>query len=86
VGDEMTTKLNSISLVPSFSFIAPFGYKGLSLGLVQAAIKSWGCDCVFFFNYNRINAGITNPVVDTHIKALFGDQRDRNFVESDRGE
>jgi three-Cys-motif partner protein len=75
VGDEMTTKLNSISLIPSFSFIDPFGYKGLSLGLVQAAIKSWGCDCVFFFNYNRINAGITNPVVDTHIKALFGDQR-----------
>jgi three-Cys-motif partner protein len=75
VGDEMTAKLNSISLIPSFSFIDPFGYKGLSLGLVQAAIKSWGCDCVFFFNYNRINAGITNPVVDTHIKALFGEQR-----------
>jgi three-Cys-motif partner protein len=75
VGAEVTAKFQSISLIPSFSFIDPFGYKGLSLRLVQAAIKDWGCDCVFFFNYNRINAGISNPLVDTHMNALFGDAR-----------
>jgi hypothetical protein len=42
---------------------------------VQGAIKDWGCDCVFFFNYNRINAGINNPVVDGHMAALFGRER-----------
>jgi len=62
-------------LIPTFSFIDPFGYKGLSLGLVQGAIKDWGSDCVFFFNYNRINAGISNELVDEHIDALFGAER-----------
>ena len=34
-----------------------------------------GCDCVFFFNYNRINAGISNEIVTTHIDALFSKAR-----------
>jgi three-Cys-motif partner protein len=50
---------NEARLIPSFSFIDPFGYKGLSLRIVKGVIKDWGCDCVFFFNYNRINAGIS---------------------------
>jgi len=62
-------------LIPSFSFVDPFGYKGLSLRIVNGVIKDWGCDCVFFFNYNRINAGISNPVVTQHMNALFGQQR-----------
>ena len=62
-------------LVPSFTFIDPFGYKGLSLRIVKGVIKDWGCDCVFFFNYNRINAGLTNDAVKQHIDALFGEDR-----------
>lgn len=62
-------------LVPSFSFVDPFGYKGLSLKIVNGVIKDWGCDCVFFFNYNRINAGISNPNVADHMDALFGNVR-----------
>jgi three-Cys-motif partner protein len=63
------------NLVPSFSFIDPFGYRGLSLKIIKGVIKDWGCDCVFFFNYNRINAGISNQVVSGHIEALFGKER-----------
>ncbi len=62
-------------LVPTFSFVDPFGYKGLSLKIVKGVIKDWGCDCIFFFNYNRINAGITNDYVSSHINALFGRTR-----------
>ena len=62
-------------LIPSFSFVDPFGYKGLSLKIVNGVIKDWGCDCVFFFNYNRINAGISNPIVTDHMNALFGEAR-----------
>jgi three-Cys-motif partner protein len=62
-------------LIPSFTFVDPFGYKGLSLKIVNGVIKDWGCDCVFFFNYNRINAGMTNPAVEKHINALFGERR-----------
>lgn len=62
-------------LIPSFTFLDPFGYKGLSLKLVNGVIKDWGCDCIFFFNYNRISLGISNPMVQDHMSALFGDDR-----------
>lgn len=62
-------------LIPSFTFIDPWGYKGLSLKIVNGVIKDWGCDCVFFFNYNRINAGISNDAVEEHMTALFGPER-----------
>jgi len=74
--DETTAEsFAKISLMPSFTFLDPFGYKGLSLKIVNAVIKSWGCDCVFFFNYRRINAGITNKFVEEHMNALFSGQR-----------
>jgi three-Cys-motif partner protein len=75
VDDDAATYFNETRLVPSFSFVDPFGYKGLSLRIVQGVIKDWGCDCVFFFNYNRINAGINNPGVKKHMDALFGEER-----------
>jgi three-Cys-motif partner protein len=75
VGEGIASSLVSVRLIPTFSFIDPFGYKVLSLELVHGAIKDWGSDCVFFFNYNRINAGISNRFVDEHIDALFGAER-----------
>ena len=66
-------------LIPSFTFLDPFGYKGLSLRIINAVIKDWGCDCVLFFNYNRINAGLGNPAVKNHIDALFGEKRALNM-------
>lgn len=75
VDDDAAAYFNETRLVPSFSFVDPFGYKGLSLKIVRGVIKDWGCDCVFFFNYNRINAGINNPAVKQHMDALFGQER-----------
>jgi three-Cys-motif partner protein len=85
VGADLAEQLKKMSLVPTFSFIDPFGYKGLSLGLIEAAIKDWGSECVFFFNYNRINAGISNENVDEHINALFGEQRAEELRKAVRG-
>ncbi|MCF8476684.1 MAG: three-Cys-motif partner protein TcmP [Pseudolabrys sp.] len=75
VDEDAERYFNETNLIPSFSFVDPFGYKGLSLKIVNGVIKDWGCDCVFFFNYNRINAGISNPAVKTHMDALFGEER-----------
>lgn len=75
VDDDAAEYFNKVNLIPSFSFIDPFGYKGLSKNIIKGVIKDWGCDCVFFFNYNRINAGIGNRLVDHHINALFGTER-----------
>ena len=75
INEDAERYFNETRLVPSFSFVDPFGYKGLSLKIVNGVIKDWGCDCVFFFNYNRINAGFTNAKVEHHIAALFGEER-----------
>jgi three-Cys-motif partner protein len=75
IDEEAAKFFGDMNLVPTFSFIDPFGYKGLSLNIIKNVIKDWGCDCVFFFNYNRINAGISNKAVAKHMAALFGDDK-----------
>jgi three-Cys-motif partner protein len=75
IGIDAETMFTNAKGCPTFSFIDPFGYKGLSRGIIQSVIREWGCDCVFFFNYSRINAGISNDSVRCHMDALFGRQR-----------
>ena len=75
VGADAQTMFLRAHGCPTFSFIDPFGYKGLSRGIIQSVIRDWGCDCVFFFNYSRINAGINNDAVRNHMDALFGYER-----------
>lgn len=75
VGDEIAKKFEANSTIPILAFIDPWGYKGLSLKLVDTFLSKWGCDCIFFFNYARINAGLSNPMVHEHMCALFGDER-----------
>lgn len=72
VGEEIVKMFESLHLIPTLFFVDPWGYKGLSLQLINSVLKNWGCDCIFFFNYNRINMGINNPCVKSHIEALFG--------------
>lgn len=75
VGTEIVEKFEKMNFVPTFMFVDPWGYKGLSLRLVNAVLKDWACECSFFFNYNRINAGLGNPIVAQHMEALFGKER-----------
>jgi three-Cys-motif partner protein len=74
IGTEIVKRFEEMRLVPTLFFVDPWGYKGLSLRLVNAVVKDWACECVFFFNYNRINPGLGNEAVREHMDALFGDQ------------
>lgn len=67
--------LDYVKGIPSLYFVDPYGYKGLSLQLISAAIKNWGSDCIFFFNYNRINRDINNPLVEERINSILGRER-----------
>jgi three-Cys-motif partner protein len=62
-------------LVPTLLFLDPWGYKGISIELIGSVLKNWGCDCILFFNYNRIQVSLTNPKVTEHMDALFGKER-----------
>lgn len=75
VGEKIVKAFENVRFVPTLFFVDPWGYKGLSLRLVNSVLKDWGCDCVFFFNYNRINMGLSNPYVEAHMNALFGKAR-----------
>lgn len=75
IDTEVAAMFEDMSLVPALFFVDPWGYKGLSLRLINSVLKDWGCDCIFFFNYNRINMGIPNQNVRQHLIALFGETR-----------
>jgi three-Cys-motif partner protein len=75
VGENIVKTFQERKLVPTLFFVDPWGYKGLSLQLINSVVKDWGCDCIFFFNYNRINMGLSNDAVKEHINALFGQVR-----------
>lgn len=75
IGTEIVKAFQKMQFIPTLFFVDPWGYKGLSLGLINSVIKNWGCDCIFFFNYNRINMGLSNELVTNHMDALFGKSR-----------
>jgi three-Cys-motif partner protein len=75
VNENITKIFSSIQMIPCLTFLDPWGYKGLSTRLINSVIKDWGCDCIIFFNYNRINMGLNNNLVKSHMDALFGENR-----------
>jgi hypothetical protein len=66
-------------LVPTLFFVDPWGYKGLTLQLINSVLKDWGCDAIIFFNYNRIRMGLSNLRVEEHMSALFTEKRAANL-------
>lgn len=62
--------------MPVLSFVDPFGYKGLTRELINKLIANNGSDCIFFFNYNRINMALSsNEKFDEHLIGIFGKTR-----------
>lgn len=72
IDDSTAQILKNMQNFPALFFIDPWGYKGLSLNLINESIKDWACECIFFFNYNRINMGLENDLVKHHMNSLFG--------------
>jgi three-Cys-motif partner protein len=81
IGEEIVKMFEKMRLVPTLFFVDPWGYKGLSLRLINSVLKDWACECLFFFNYTRINMGLSNQVVRTHMEALFGETRATRLAE-----
>lgn len=75
VDEEVAEVFGKAALLPSFSFIDPFGYKGVTSRLLKGVLKDWGCDLILFFSYARINAAIDNEIFEDHVLALFGEKR-----------
>lgn len=76
---ELADALQALPDIPTLLFIDAWGYKNISIDLFESILQKWGSDCIFFFNFNRINAGIDNPRVFEPISALFGRDRAENL-------
>ena len=81
VGEEIVKGFEKMTLVPTLFFADPWGYKGMTLRLINSVLKDWGCDCFFFFNYSRVNSGLSNDTVEKHMDALFGPKRANSLRE-----
>jgi hypothetical protein len=75
IDPQTIREFKGMNLIPSLVFLDPWGYKGLCLELVNALIKDWGCDCIFFLNYLRVNMAIENELFRPHVDAIFGKSR-----------
>jgi three-Cys-motif partner protein len=85
VDESLADVFARTKMVPSFSFVDPFGYKGVSLKLLHGMLKDWGCDLVLFFSYNRINAALNNAAFEGHVESLFGKQRVERLRQMAKG-
>ena len=74
---ELLKIFENKNLIPILLFVDPWGYQGLSLRLISSVLKDWGCECIIFFNYNRINMGLSNPVVEGAMKAIFEERTEK---------
>jgi hypothetical protein len=73
---NVTSFLRYLPDSPAVLFADPFGYRGITLELfLQYLSVSWGRDAVFFFNYKRVNAAISNPDFAENMRAMFGKAR-----------
>ncbi len=74
INEDIVKVFEDTVTVPTLSFLDPWGYKGLSLRLVKTLVNNWGCDCIFFFNYRRINPGIENEALKKPISLVFSEE------------
>ena len=85
VGEETVKTFEKMVTAPTLSLIDPCGYKGLSLRLIRALVKDWGCDSIFFFNYLRVNPAIENKILEPIVSLLFTEDIFKKLQEKIKG-
>ncbi len=66
---------------PALLFLDPWGYKGLSVEEIERFIGTWGSECLFFFNYRRVNAALSYEKFAGPVAALFGEEAAQNLTQ-----
>jgi len=75
INQEFVERIEKLNLAPTLMFVDPWGYKNLSLRLINSVLKHKASEVIFFFNYRRINAAVTNKYFTQHIDNLFETHR-----------
>ncbi len=86
IDDKFANNIKINAKGPILSFVDPFGYKGLTIDLISKLIQNNGSDCIFFFNYNRINMALSNNTkFDEYLDSIFGVTKVSALKEELRG-
>ena len=67
-------------------FADPYGYKGISLRLLQRVLENWGSDCIFYLSITGLRRNLELEKQTSDIAAIFGDdglQRLRLAIKED---
>lgn len=72
IDQDFYLKMKEIVKPGSFSFIDPFGYKEISLDLLDVMSKDWGCDCLFYLSISGLVRNINEKEKIPKIKKFFG--------------
>ncbi len=59
---------------PTLLFMDPWGYKGVNTALFKY-LNYFGSEVIVFFNYNRVNMALSNPVMEKNMQKLFEEKR-----------
>lgn len=74
--------IESAVQIPSLTFFDPWGYKALSIDLIDASLRGRGSECIFFFNYNRVNAALSNSVLEETASKMMSPEEFRKVRDA----
>lgn len=76
IDEPVAERLAKVKMAPTFCFIDPYGYKGLSQRLIRSVIKDFGCDCLVFLHSSGINRNISKDLDKRKdVIPIFGQKR-----------
>lgn len=76
IDEPVAERLANVKMVPTFCFIDPYGYKGLTQSLVRSVIKDFGSDCLVFLHTSGINRNISKDLEKRKdVIPIFGQKR-----------
>ncbi len=66
------TFVSQLPPIPGLFFLDPFGYRGLTMQLINAALDGKGSECLLFFNLNAIRRWLSADSERHNMMNLFG--------------
>ena len=81
--EEVVTKLleDVPNIIPSFSFIDPFGYSGLPLNVLKKFLERRATEALINFMYESISRFLSVPSQHSHLDELFGTDKWRDALK-----
>ncbi|HUV31618.1 MAG TPA: three-Cys-motif partner protein TcmP [Acidobacteriota bacterium] len=80
VDEPLARVLGTKKKPPTFCFIDPYGYKGVSMQLIESVVKDFACECLVFFHTSGINRNMDRPDCRPDFVRLFGEARYKRLL------